>query len=130
MKIKKTYQGVVPNGKILNDVSDSPIDTYSCDYINNMHNDTGLIGTKLVPFSDGYSYKLPNTTLGVDDCTKYIWQISATDWSTIAYIVGINKTEILLRVWKLSNPTSGNVTLLKDATNVDVLVRGIRTNYK
>lgn len=34
MKIRKTYQGVVPNGKVLNSNSSSVIDTYSCDYIN------------------------------------------------------------------------------------------------
>lgn len=34
MKIRKTYQGVVPNGKVLNSKSDSQIDTYSCDYLN------------------------------------------------------------------------------------------------
>lgn len=35
MKIKKTYNGVVPNGKVLNKDSSSVTDTYSCDYINN-----------------------------------------------------------------------------------------------
>ena len=35
MKIRKTYQGVVPNGKVLNKDSSSVTDTYSCDYINN-----------------------------------------------------------------------------------------------
>ena len=34
MKIRKTYQGVVPNGKVLNNNSSSVTDTYSCDYIN------------------------------------------------------------------------------------------------
>lgn len=35
MKIRKTYNGVVPNGKVLNKNSSSVTDTYSCDYINN-----------------------------------------------------------------------------------------------
>lgn len=35
MKIRKIYQGVVPNGKVLNKDSSSVTDTYSCDYINN-----------------------------------------------------------------------------------------------
>lgn len=34
MKIKKIYNGVVPNGKILNLKSTSQNDTYSCSYIN------------------------------------------------------------------------------------------------
>lgn len=35
MKIKKTFQGVIPENKILNTESTSQTDTYSCDYINN-----------------------------------------------------------------------------------------------
>lgn len=34
MKIKKTFQGVIPENKILNAESASQTDTYSCDYIN------------------------------------------------------------------------------------------------
>lgn len=34
MKIKKTFQGVIPENKILNAESTSQTDTYSCDYIN------------------------------------------------------------------------------------------------
>ena len=35
MKIRKTYQGVEPNGRVLNKDSSSVTATYSCDYINN-----------------------------------------------------------------------------------------------
>lgn len=35
MKIKKIYQGTLPENKILNNDSTSQTDTYSCDYINN-----------------------------------------------------------------------------------------------
>lgn len=35
MRIRKTYQTVVPTGKVLNSESSSLNDTYSCDYINN-----------------------------------------------------------------------------------------------
>lgn len=34
MKIKKTFQGVIPENKILNTESTSQTDTYSCNYIN------------------------------------------------------------------------------------------------
>ena len=34
MRIRKTYQTVVPTGKVLNSESSSLNDTYSCDYIN------------------------------------------------------------------------------------------------
>lgn len=38
MKIQKIYQGTVPDNKILNDYSDSSVDTYSCNTINNIIN--------------------------------------------------------------------------------------------
>lgn len=34
MKIKKTYQGSLPDNKIVNTESNSQTDTYSCDYLN------------------------------------------------------------------------------------------------
>lgn len=37
MKIKKMFQGTVPENKILNAYSDSQTDTYSCDYINKLN---------------------------------------------------------------------------------------------
>ena len=36
MKIKKIYQGELPENKILNTQSTSQTDTYSCEYINNL----------------------------------------------------------------------------------------------
>ena len=35
MRIKKTFQGELPENKIVNIESNSQTDTYSCDYINN-----------------------------------------------------------------------------------------------
>lgn len=37
MKIKKMYQGVVPENKILNTYSNSQTDVYSCDYSNKLN---------------------------------------------------------------------------------------------
>ena len=34
MKIKKMYQGTIPENKIMNTKSDSKTDVYSCDYLN------------------------------------------------------------------------------------------------
>lgn len=44
MRIKKMYQGNLPENKILNTESTSQTDTYSCDYINNL-NTGGTGGT-------------------------------------------------------------------------------------
>ena len=36
MRVKKMFQGKVPENKILSTYSDSPTDTYSCDYVNQL----------------------------------------------------------------------------------------------
>lgn len=36
MRIKKTFQTTVPTGKVLNNYTESNVDTYSCDYINGL----------------------------------------------------------------------------------------------
>lgn len=48
MKIKKTYSGVVPNGKVLNSENASLQDTYSCDYLNRTIPDTKDLGEIIV----------------------------------------------------------------------------------
>lgn len=50
MKIKKTFQTTVPTGKVLNNRTESNVDTYSCDYINGIETystDEVRIGTWL-----------------------------------------------------------------------------------
>ena len=46
-RIRKTYNGVVPNGKLLNTYSGSQNDGYSCDYINSELDDVNTILTNL-----------------------------------------------------------------------------------
>ena len=48
MRIKKTFQTTVPTGKVLNNRTESNVDTYSCDYIN-------LIGKTITMNSGGVS---------------------------------------------------------------------------
>lgn len=56
MKIKKIYQGELPENKILNAQSTSQTDTYSCEYINNMSFGGGESEKKeLVIFGDSWS---------------------------------------------------------------------------
>lgn len=45
MKIKKIYQGELPENKILNSQSTSQTDTYSCEYINSMSMDDLPLGS-------------------------------------------------------------------------------------
>ena len=46
MKIKKIYQGSLPENKILNENSNSQTDTYSCDYLNNLELTSEITFTK------------------------------------------------------------------------------------
>ena len=48
MKIKKLFQGTIPENKILNENSTSQTDTYSCDYINN----TSIVVSSTEPTGD------------------------------------------------------------------------------
>lgn len=36
MRIKKTFQTTVPTGKVLNNYTESNVDTYSCNYVNGL----------------------------------------------------------------------------------------------
>lgn len=47
-KIRKTYSGVVPNGKVLNSRNDSQQDTYSSDYLNRNIPNTNDLGEIIV----------------------------------------------------------------------------------
>ena len=53
MKIKKTFQGELPENKILNTESSSQTDTYSCDYINGMIEVTTNFNGTAIKFPDG-----------------------------------------------------------------------------
>lgn len=45
--IRKTFQGSIPESKILNSESNSQTDTYSCDYINSINVDELPVGTRI-----------------------------------------------------------------------------------
>ena len=59
MKIRKTYEGVVPTGKLLNSYSTSSSDTYNCEYIN-------LIGKTITMSSENKS----SQSLSINTLTK------------------------------------------------------------
>lgn len=60
-RIRKTYNGVVPNGKILNTYSDSQNDGYSCDFFNS-HN-ANVVYKKLVDGSSTDTYTFEGDSL-------------------------------------------------------------------
>lgn len=57
MRIRKTYQGEIPENKIVNSYSESQTDTYSCDYLNDLH-----------------SYSTNETIVGYDDNQKPVYR--------------------------------------------------------
>lgn len=58
MKIKKTYQGELPENKIVNTSSTSQTDTYSCDYINNSIDSSREKSAILVTLSENKSFNV------------------------------------------------------------------------
>lgn len=86
MKIKKIYQGIVPENKILDAYSTSNTDTYSCNYINNGLKENIITNQEIATneYIDGYRvYKKR---------FSFTNQITAQDRLTIAHgITNINE---------------------------------------
>ena len=84
-------------------------------------------GISAVATGDGYSYKVTNEQLGVDDCTKYIWCIDSGTWQSFFNCVSPTKNEVGFRYFKLSGITNATLTLVQNATNLTNLrFKGIK----
>lgn len=77
MRIKKTFQGSVAGNKILNTMSTSKTDTYSCDYINSIGTGGSGSGTNIETWN-GYKLKI---------CTQDGYDSSSKDSQTFYFIV-------------------------------------------
>lgn len=73
MRIKKTFQTTVPTGKVLNNYTESNVDTYSCNYINEIDK---LFGEVIYESDIG---KTDNITLEKDISNYNEIEISAKD---------------------------------------------------
>lgn len=118
MYIKKTYNGVVPSGKVLNNKSENQNDTYSCDYINKLIEKTDWIDISTTNFEVFYrtygdlveiSYK----NIGSSTLTGYTWTVMATLPTNIRpkkviYDIPYQRRLNSVRLELLSN---GNLTL-------------------
>lgn len=98
MKIKKMYQGTLPENKILNTQSNSQTDTYSCDYINKLNTysaEEKIIGTW---FDKPLYRKIINTNA-----------VSSTDWTEISLSnLGLPEDISFLRIkWASMEKSSG-----------------------
>lgn len=107
MRIRKTYQTVVPTGKVLNSESSSLNDTYSCAYINNKFNELIRTGYILVQAKRGLANPI---TANVPDGYEFLcWLPIASQGSVIqAYID--NPLNRFASIWLTSGETNVDYT--------------------
>lgn len=66
---------------------------------------------KTVTFSN-YYVQIPNTDLGVSDCTYYDWNVQPTHWEVMLSVDVVQTGFIQLRCWRISSPSGSQVILL------------------
>lgn len=110
--------------EITNEYSTSTGLGYSANYVNNLVETIQIQST--IEFTS-YQSIITNNTLGVDDCTDYIWYVQATgqSWEYMPIISQVTSSQILLRCWKLNGTGSANVSLLNSAS-ILLLITGIK----
>ena len=90
MRIKKTFQTTVPTGKVLNSYTESNVDTYSCNYVNQIGK-TAKINLN----SSGQNFP-QNTDVTVDFDTIEYNQISNLTLDDNKIVIGAGIHTILL----------------------------------
>ena len=68
-----------------------------------------------VTFS-GYGGSVSNTDLGVDDCTKYIWIPTTSQWEYMYKVTAINTNSLSVVGWQLTGTTSATLNLMNNIT--------------
>lgn len=138
MKIKKTFQGIIPENKILNSESTSETDTYSCNYINTIVETITNGNGTAVKFKDGtmICYGKFNATTGTTSTTSggltfyYSDEITTTfpetfvNTPTITMQV-VNANATLLTFALISGESTSSFTMRLQATSSNYS-RGIR----
>ena len=75
---------------------------------------------------DEYWAEVTVDKLGVDDATKYVWQlIPNATWVYIPFVYGYAGKGLSLRCWQLNNTTNGSVSLLYSG-KISILFKGVR----
>lgn len=70
-----------------------------------------------ITFSD-YASIISNTTLGVDDCTNYVWYVNTRNWEYTYNVDGVSSSYITIRGKKISGVSSATVNLINSGTYV------------
>ena len=121
MRIKKIYQGELPENKILNTESTSQTDTYSCDYINKVNACATATITENTTASNTVQ-KIPLTDIVTDS------DLLTLSDGGIRIGAGINKVLVSANVRFYTLPTSAlgsrEATIYKNST---VITRAIET---
>ena len=77
-----------------------------------------------VTFSS-YIGSISNTALGIEDCTKYLWQTIQTSWNDWCFIDDVAPNYIHFRKFTLSGVSNGTLTLVQSGT-YNIKLRGIK----
>ena len=117
MKIRKKYQGVLPDNKIVNTESNSQTDTYSCDYINNM----------TFPGGGGNLDELPVGTV-----VHFDGEEIPEGWSEIESddVDVVNTSTVGTILYESTEGSNQNITLSESMSNFEYvdIIYGIATN--
>lgn len=77
--------------------------------------------------TDGYGGYIDNTTIGIDDLTKYYWFIAELrNWAQRVFIQEVSSTSIIFRAWQISGTTSASVNLMRNTKPSNFRLVGIR----
>ena len=127
--IRKTFQGVMPENKILNSESNSQTDTYSCDYINNMKVDAENIDE--LPVGTRVEYNGTEIPDGWEEVPKEnnvvnTHSTSQTDTYSCNYINDNIKGKVVQLYGKIT--TKDTFTLKDNVNNYELIVIVASTN--
>lgn len=115
MKIRKAYQGTVPQNKILDTYSTSQTDTYSCNLVNNLIKvsyytiNIGSVGG----YGEKYNqtYTLTNIPSGYTFVGILGWNLQGTNFTRYLIIQLIKASDTTV-TWGVRNTTDGNTNNL------------------
>lgn len=135
-KIRKTYQGVVPTGKVLNSESSSLNDTYSCDYINEKFNDIETIDISNYKTNNIQSITRATITRSGNiyhiniNCASIITGSNITLFSNIPlkpnFTTELSFCDINGKAYRCILDTSGNISVAKiETTDGGVYINGV-----
>ena len=141
MKIRKAFQGTVPDNKILDTYSTSQTDTYSCNYVNSMKlvkeveltsasGNINIDGLDLA--SDGGIYEIYFQGKNCSNASGIFMKINGTDSNSSVYQEYATSVNLTQRVNRIGRTNGGSsLILINISLTNDILVntRGTDSVY-